>query len=330
MMFMRIFAILLGMTLALPLFAQETISNAGIIPSNIWFSEESFFADDQIRIYTIIYNESSSDLSGTLTFFDADSPIDSVQFSIAKNRVQDIWIDWIATGGDHDVSASITEAKASTPGGETTTVALQNNKTGSRKKFVDLDTDGDKVGNLEDPDDDGDGLSDEEELRLGTDPLKADTDGDGLKDGEDPNPMVKNESVSSESSSNQFSAVTNKIPSGITKTVQPIFENTNAFRESQIPKIEARINELEKEIELARKQGKEAVTLKSKTATSSVYEFESSFKKIWRWTVLWTNKFLHFVFSSSFVFHVIVAILIIPVIRWLFLLILRPFRRKRR
>ena len=34
-------------------------------------------------------------------------------------------------------------------------------------------------------DSDGDGLSDEYELRIGTDPMKPDTDGDGLKDGEE-------------------------------------------------------------------------------------------------------------------------------------------------
>lgn len=45
-----------------------------------------------------------------------------------------------------------------------------------------LDTDGDKLGDACDPDDDNDGLSDTFELSIGTDPLKADTDGDGLSD----------------------------------------------------------------------------------------------------------------------------------------------------
>ena len=54
-----------------------------------------------------------------------------------------------------------------------------------------LDTDGDGIGNNEDPDDDGDGLNDTLEDVNGngtveageTDPLKADTDGDGFCDG---------------------------------------------------------------------------------------------------------------------------------------------------
>ncbi|WP_168210730.1 hypothetical protein [Persicimonas caeni] len=57
-----------------------------------------------------------------------------------------------------------------------------------------LDTDGDGTGNNADDDDDGDGLSDAEELDWGTDclrsnPLAADTDGDGVDDPDDPYPF---------------------------------------------------------------------------------------------------------------------------------------------
>ena len=45
-----------------------------------------------------------------------------------------------------------------------------------------LDTDGDGAGDACDADDDNDGLSDEEEEALGTDPKLADSDGDGYSD----------------------------------------------------------------------------------------------------------------------------------------------------
>jgi hypothetical protein len=45
------------------------------------------------------------------------------------------------------------------------------------------DIDGDGISNRDDTDDDGDGLSDDLERQLGTDPLRADTDGDGVTDG---------------------------------------------------------------------------------------------------------------------------------------------------
>jgi hypothetical protein len=45
------------------------------------------------------------------------------------------------------------------------------------------DSDGDGIGNNADFDDDNDGLTDEKEATLGTDPVNPDTDGDSLDDG---------------------------------------------------------------------------------------------------------------------------------------------------
>jgi hypothetical protein len=54
----------------------------------------------------------------------------------------------------------------------------------------DLDRDG--IPDRDDPDIDGDGLTNDQEIALGTDPRNPDTDGDGLPDGSDPRPLVKN------------------------------------------------------------------------------------------------------------------------------------------
>ena len=57
-----------------------------------------------------------------------------------------------------------------------------------------IDTDLDDDGNACDSGDDDDGLSDDQEIGRGTDPLNADTDGDGMDDGEEVlagrNPLV--------------------------------------------------------------------------------------------------------------------------------------------
>ena len=55
--------------------------------------------------------------------------------------------------------------------------------------YFDIDTDSDGLINSIDSDDDGDGLSDAEESRLGTDPLLTDTDGDGVSDKYDAEPL---------------------------------------------------------------------------------------------------------------------------------------------
>jgi len=49
-------------------------------------------------------------------------------------------------------------------------------------------------------DSDGDGLTDVEEHRLGTDPMKADSDGDGIPDGEDPCPLYSAKNSETEES----------------------------------------------------------------------------------------------------------------------------------
>ncbi len=61
-----------------------------------------------------------------------------------------------------------------------------------------IDTDGDKIPDFRDPDADDDGVSDLDEVKAGTDPLKQDTDGDGVSDlievvaGTDPLDPAKN------------------------------------------------------------------------------------------------------------------------------------------
>ena len=61
-----------------------------------------------------------------------------------------------------------------------------------------LDTDTDGVGNNSDLDDDGDGVSDIDEILNGTDPLTVDTDGDGVSDNEDALPNDSSETVDSD------------------------------------------------------------------------------------------------------------------------------------
>jgi PKD repeat protein len=57
------------------------------------------------------------------------------------------------------------------------------------EKIPNVDTDLDGVPNVMDPDDDNDGLTDEEEALLGTNPMDKDTDSDGRNDDEDAHPL---------------------------------------------------------------------------------------------------------------------------------------------
>ncbi|MDD5152939.1 MAG: hypothetical protein PHS95_03035 [Candidatus Pacebacteria bacterium] len=162
------------------------IKNAGFVNSNIWYSKDSFFAGDKVRIYTVIFNASAYDLTGSVEFFDNDSSIGLVAFSIAgSGRAQDIWVDWVAKEGKHVITARIPVANISGADGKKRSATIENQQAGKSELTIDLDTDKDGIGNKDDPDDDNDGVSDIDEIKNGTDPLKKDTDGDGISDGDE-------------------------------------------------------------------------------------------------------------------------------------------------
>jgi hypothetical protein len=62
-----------------------------------------------------------------------------------------------------------------------------------------VDTDGDGIGNNGDTDDDGDSISDSDELSNGTNPLLADSDGDGVNDSIDAFPLDATETIDTDS-----------------------------------------------------------------------------------------------------------------------------------
>jgi hypothetical protein len=170
--------------LFVPLFVHaDEVGNAGFLPTNIWYSKDPFFAEDKIRVYTILFNGSAYDITGTVEFYDNGLAIGETSFSISGNgRVQDLWVDWIAKEGKHTITARITDASVKESSGKKRAIILENTETGKSERDIDIDTDGDNIGNSLDTDDDNDTVSDVEEIKEGADPLKKDTDGDGISD----------------------------------------------------------------------------------------------------------------------------------------------------
>ncbi len=152
----------------------KKLSNTGFVSQNIWYSEQKFFAGDNILIHAVIKSSGEYDFLGIVKFYDDKKLLDSTKFYIKKGEyVGDAKIKWVATVGYHNISAQILNSKIII-NGEEVSILVTDSESISSKSFVDLDTDGDGIGNKEDLDDDGDGVSDVEELKLGTDPLKKD------------------------------------------------------------------------------------------------------------------------------------------------------------
>ncbi|MFT5849988.1 MAG: hypothetical protein ACI9H6_000817 [Patiriisocius sp.] len=158
---------LLLMLLPTPTLAQTL--NAGFV-QGLWYSQETIFADDTVRIYVAIRNNTGADLTGTVEFFDNEKRIERVNVSALDGRIIESWADWTPSFGSHSISATLTRTELHTVGSSTkaivVTAALSEDIV-----FVDYDTDGDGIGNNTDIDDDADGVSDTDEEKNGTDPL---------------------------------------------------------------------------------------------------------------------------------------------------------------
>lgn len=104
-------------------------SNTGFVSGNIWYSKDPFEEGDKIKIYTLIFNPDSKQLSGTVNFFDNTVLLGKKDFSVAANASSAISISWTATAGDHSIFGKIENAKFLLENGNYQTVSLVENQT---------------------------------------------------------------------------------------------------------------------------------------------------------------------------------------------------------
>lgn len=156
-----------------------------ITPEGIWFSTEKFFVGDRVKIHAVVENRGDKDMVGFVVFFDKGNQIGEPHFISARagGKAEGVWAEWTPTEKRNlDILVKIVSTY---PPDE----IFQNDQTNIPLRLIDLDTDGDDLGNEEDLDDDNDGLYDWDEKKLGTDLKKRDTDGDGVGDKEDAFPL---------------------------------------------------------------------------------------------------------------------------------------------
>ncbi|MBI5412776.1 hypothetical protein HZA42_00325 [Candidatus Peregrinibacteria bacterium] len=185
--------------------------------ADITFSSNSLTEGKTIKIYANVKNLSNEDLLGIVRFFDGSNQIQTDQpISTLANREDAVFVNWTLTAGKHDLKVTVIpfdkegDDPANNTAEKSVTVLLDTDHDGIANindpdddndgvpdnqdafpldKTEWLDTDGDGIGNNKDTDDDNDGLSDIEEAKLGTDPLRWDTDDDGINDKDDPFPL---------------------------------------------------------------------------------------------------------------------------------------------
>ena len=327
-----IFAILfLSFSFSTTVFAapETPLKNAGFVQGNIWYSKTPFFAGDKIRIYTIIFNGSAEDLTGSVEFLDNGTPIGKSSFSISGGgRVRDVWVDWIIKDGKHTITARIADVSTTDALGKKKIVVLENRETGKSELQIDFDTDGDGVGNYDDLDDDNDGVSDIDEVKNGTDPLKKDTDGNGVPDGKEIELAAKNSSVATSTGAlgtieGVMKTANDAIPDVVKASVS---SSTNAIERFRVGEgyqfrlaREAKIKEIAviQERDTALKASVLATDVLTKKEGGVLDIVSSTAEKPFAYVLLAILTFLQYLFEWKVVFYGVILYVFYRVFRWL-------------
>lgn len=162
-------------------------TDLSIAENDITFSKANPLDGETVRIYARVFNAGDNDVTGYVIFLGNGKEIaDHQQISLKPNTYDDVFIDWKVKSGTYNVEAKISGLNSIDDN-------TGNNGVIKKDFFVDLDTDKDGVGDTKDPDKDNDGLTNEEEISAGTNPLVADTDNDQVNDKVDIFPLDKSE-----------------------------------------------------------------------------------------------------------------------------------------
>jgi hypothetical protein len=153
----------------LPFFVHAETLNVGFV-QGLWYSSEPVFVGVPTRVYVAFRNNTGSDITGTIIFLENGKRIGTSEVSVLSGRIAEAWTDWTPTPGDHNLSVTLSNAEIHAVGKEPERIEVAGIVTEDSVN-VDYDTDGDRVGNAEDTDDDNDGVSDEDERARGTNPL---------------------------------------------------------------------------------------------------------------------------------------------------------------
>ncbi len=145
--------------------------NAGFV-EGLWYSGEPVIAGEPTRMYVALRNNTDHDLTGTVRFSDNGTRIGTSNISALPGRLVEAWIDWTPQYGEHKITATLSDVRVHILGESPESGAIEDT-IAEDVLFADYDTDKDDIPNKTDTNDDGDTVSDTDEIANGTDPLKA-------------------------------------------------------------------------------------------------------------------------------------------------------------
>ncbi|PIQ77782.1 hypothetical protein COV82_02840 [Candidatus Peregrinibacteria bacterium CG11_big_fil_rev_8_21_14_0_20_46_8] len=168
-----------AMLMLMPLSAFAADGDLILLPENITFSSQELLEGKTVRVYATVTSTSTTDQRGVVRFEAGGKQIQGDQpISVLSKKEDAVFVDWTPSAGQFNLKISIHpfDSESDNPANNSVTFA----------KTVLADTDRDGIPNSRDPDDDNDGVLDEEDAFPLNTKESIDSDGDGIGDNEDP------------------------------------------------------------------------------------------------------------------------------------------------
>ncbi len=196
----RLFFTFLFGLLILPGSAFADNPDIGIYSKDVRFSEEVLVSGYETRIYFKLRNEGDVDAIGYVFVYQGTEVVGASQVVtlVSGGQEEEVWVDFTVPNGSFNIRAEIRGQDPAdvNPDNDVAITSLfypisdddgdgvadDDDNCPDVSNADQLDTDGDGSGDACDDDDDNDGLSDDVEDELGTDPANSDSDGDGVSD----------------------------------------------------------------------------------------------------------------------------------------------------
>lgn len=159
--------------LLLTLTAYAYSGDISVNEQNIQFSSSDFMEGRTTRIYSTVSNLSNQDLLGVVRFSNNGVQIGGDQaISIFAGNTDGVFIDWTPSYGSHRIAVKVYPWEPETDNPANNWIVTE--------VFAVQDTDHDGIPNEKDNDDDGDGVSDNEDAFPLNPKEQYDTDGDSI------------------------------------------------------------------------------------------------------------------------------------------------------